>query len=458
MNKLFKGIIAFAIVLCACSGENGVDGQNGKDAEVNIDSLANVIREEITGSLWDTLYAKPYIDTVYNALFDNTFASKWMDSVRNALLDSLRDADYEDLYTKLYDSVYSDIYSQTTIRSLDGFIYYAKENIYGSFANQYPLMYKTFKSGKDSNFVPLSVSVRNQCLKSTKNAAPCNYKKIMVQAWIPGFTDTASVTSFVNPDTSAKFSPKFKFDNKALAKLTSSEKAQYEIRAYALENDHQILFFNGSSPVTIHPMQVFGAELEGVKNINWWYSVWVTPNADSISHILTEISRTLPDTTLKVYQKYTADTSIAQSSRRVVSALFSVLQKRKIKYVQNESLGSVGQKIQYPVETLRKKQGICIETSILFASILEAMGFQAVLVIIPGHSFVGWHSEKDSKVYDFIETTMISNSKATAADAINSAIKTYNAEVEAKNFSTGKSEIVDLATVRKYGILPNDVP
>ena len=48
--------------------------------------------------------------------------------------------------------------------------------------------------------------------------------------------------------------------------------------------------------------------------------------------------------------------------------------------------------------------------------------------------------------------------KATAADAINSAIKTYNAEVEAKNFSTGKSEIVDLATVRKYGILPNDVP
>ena len=63
-----KWILAgiFSVLSLACSGENG---SNGKDATVNVDSLANVIRSEITGTLWDSLYAKPYIDTVYNALF-----------------------------------------------------------------------------------------------------------------------------------------------------------------------------------------------------------------------------------------------------------------------------------------------------------------------------------------------------------------------------------------------------
>lgn len=455
MKKILIGIMAASLFFCACSGENGTDGRDGKDAEINIDSLANVLREEITGSLWDSLYAKPYIDSVYNTLFDNTFASKWMDSVRNALLDSLKESDYDSLYTKLYDSVYNDIYSQNIIRSLDGFIYHAKENINGAFANQYPLMYKGFTDEEGTEYVPLSVAIRNLCQTSVKT--PCNYKKIMVQAWIPGFTDTASITSAVNPNATIKTNPKFTFNREALAKLTNAEKAQYEIRAYALENDHQILFFSSSTPVTIHPMQLFGSEYKGVKNFSWWYGVWITPNMDSIPKILTELARSLPDTTLKVYQKYSADTSIEQSSRRVVSAIFDLLQKRGIKYVQNESIGSVGQKIQYPIETLREKEGICIETSSLFASILEAAGFQPFLVLVPNHSFVGWRINKKSDTLDFIETTLIGNARATAADAINSAIKRYSEEVKAGNFTSGASELIDIEAVRKFGILPNDI-
>lgn len=106
----------FSVLSLACSGENGA---SGKDATVNVDSLANVIRSEITGTLWDSLYAKPYIDTVYNALFNNAFSSSWMDSTREALIDSLKRADFDSLYSKLYDSVYYDIYSQSVIKNLE---------------------------------------------------------------------------------------------------------------------------------------------------------------------------------------------------------------------------------------------------------------------------------------------------------------------------------------------------
>lgn len=96
-------VFAATISLSACSGDNGSDGingadgkdgKNGKDAkEVNVDSLASAIRDEITGTLWDSLYAEPYVDTVYKILFDNAFSDAWMDSVREALIDSLKDAD-----------------------------------------------------------------------------------------------------------------------------------------------------------------------------------------------------------------------------------------------------------------------------------------------------------------------------------------------------------------------------
>ena len=107
---------AFTFSFTACSGEDGADGVAGKDAEevnvdslakairtkvtkdtkkVDVDSLADAIRSEVTKTLWDSLYAEPYVDTIYNILFDNTYSEDWMDSIREALIDSLKDADYD---------------------------------------------------------------------------------------------------------------------------------------------------------------------------------------------------------------------------------------------------------------------------------------------------------------------------------------------------------------------------
>ena len=136
------GILSLGLLLASCSGENGADGRDAE--EVNVDSLATAIRSEVTESLWDTLYAKPYVDTVYKILFDNAFGTAWMDSTRQALVDSLKQADYDSLYAALYDSVYYDIYSQSVIKQLDAYKWTVKEEINLAFANQYPLMYKDY--------------------------------------------------------------------------------------------------------------------------------------------------------------------------------------------------------------------------------------------------------------------------------------------------------------------------
>ena len=452
--------IGLGALLASCSGENGVDGRDGRDATVNLDSLTNVLRAEITGTLWDSLYAKPYVDTVYQILFDNAYGESWMDSARQRLVDSLREADFDSLYQTLYDSVYADIYSQSVIRTLDADVYTVKEDIYGAFANQYPLMYKDFRANGSAYPVPLSVQVRNTCETgySGYSSVPCRYKTVMVKAWIEGFTDTATVTKTVNPNAMETLAPSFRFDDAALYAVKSATAAQFQIRAYALENDHEILFYSASKPTTIHPMQINGGELVGVQNRNWWWAVWSTPAMDSIGNILNDLRARLPDGTVKVYQQYSADASISASSKRVAKAVFDALHARGIAYVQNNGAGSIGQKVNYPVEVLRERSGLCIETTMLFASVFEALGFETLVVEVPGHAFVGWITEEGGNVADFLETTMVGSATATFNDANSAALQRYNEEQSAGSFSSGTSSIIRLKTVREYGILPNVVP
>ncbi|MBR4785154.1 MAG: hypothetical protein IK012_07865 [Fibrobacter sp.] len=460
LKKIFTkvAIVSALAILGACSGADGVDGVDGKDAaEVNVDSLADVLREEITGTLWDSLYAKPYVDTVYKVLFNNAFADAWMDSVRDALLDSLKLADYDSLYEKLYDSVYTDIYSRDVIHTLAGWIASIKPNINGAFANLYPLMYREF-AGEEGNGsgIPIGVGLRQTCDRTVSTS--CRWKKVMVKSWIEGFTDTATVTGSLNPDATITLTPVFKFNNDALLAITTPTKASIQVEAYALENDHEILFYSATEQVTINPMQINGGEVDGVKNREWYSAVWVTPNMDSIPQILDEVAALLPGNTLKVYQQYPEDETMMQSSSRVVKAVFEVLQKRKIHYIENNGAGSIGQKVNYPIEVLRSKQAICNEFSYLVASVLEAIGFQVYIVITTNHMFIGWAGEKGSTALGFLETTMLAHENATFEDAYESASNEFVKQQEEGNFENGSSIVFFLQAAREYGITPNNIP
>jgi hypothetical protein len=82
---------------------------------------------------------------------------------------------------------------------------------------------------------------------------------------------------------------------------------------------------------------------------------------------------------------------------------------------------------------------------------------QVFIVHIPEHAFVGWRTEKNSNVLDFVETTLIGG-ESTFSYANKSGIDKFNAQKEAGNFESGEAELIDIEAVRKYGIMPNDIP
>ena len=460
--------------IAGANGLNGLDGApgaNGQDAVVNIDSLVTIIRNEISTSILDSLNAAPYTDTAYKALFDKAYYIAWMDSVRQSIIDSLKATTPDSLYAKIYDSVYSDIYGQSIIQNLYAEDAGLKDEIYGAYANQYPNMYDDYPlvlpSG-DSIPMPFPIAIWNNCVSYSKS---CDSRKVLVKSWISGFTDTATITSIVAPSDTIYLSPTFHFDNEKLYALSTSEQAIRQVEVYALENDAKILFYSESKPVTIHPMQLFGLErilgdsafpysVTGYKNANdWWIAAWVTPMSDSITALIGEIAKLLPNEKLLVYQKYYSNLSMTENMRIVVAAIFNVLQSRNIKYVQNTGTAILGQLVNYPAETLRKKQGICIETAVLFASILERLGFETSIILTSTHAFVGWLIEEENgEVIDLIETTMIGDANATFTDANNRGIEEYNQQMENGNFTTGESSIIPIDFMREIGIMPNSIP
>ena len=341
---------------------------------------------------------------------------------------------------------------------------FTKTDVYGAFANQYSLMYDVFLYQDSTIPMPFPIEVANFCESSTKS---CDPKTVVIKSWISGFTDTSKITLNLGANEDTVVSPSFTFDDDALFALTSPKKATRHIEAYALEDGQQKTFYSISPTLTIHPMQIFGDNEEVFRYDddyqsmpelrNYWYSVFVTPEADSISAMVGEIANKLPNGQLLVYQRYSEDASIRESLLRVVEAVFEVLQSRRIKYIEETGSSSVGQRINYPVETLRKKQGICIETAVLFASILERLDFYVQIIITPNHAFVGWMTEEDG-VIDFVETTMIGNINATFWDAYEEGIDEYNEQIRLGNFVSGVSNVVDIHTARDVHILPNNIP
>lgn len=526
--------------LAGTNGKDGAPGANGKDAVVNIDSLAEVIRKEVSGSIWDSLYSEPNVDTVYKNLFDNAFGKAWMDSTRQAiidslyaesymdsvngdlfekafgkewmdsvrqtlidslyaetyvdsvyrssfdsafseawidsarqaLIDSLKEADYDSLYNKLYDSVYSDIYRQSVIRTLYAEDAGVKDEIYGAYANQYSLMYKDYPlvlPNGDSVPMPFPIMIENKCDPMIET---CSSRKVLVKSWISNFTDTATVSGIVNINDTLILSPVFHFDENKLYAQTSPKQAIRQVQVYALENDDAILFYSESKPVTIHPMQVYGVErISGDSAFpyaimpnehQYWIGAWVTPMADSITRIVNEIASKLPNGELLVYQKYPDDETLENSIWRVINAAFDALQSRNIKYIQNTSAASLGQKVNYPMETLRKKQGICIETAVLFASVLERLGFVTFIVFVPGHAFVGWINNIDEDDFEraamFVETTMIGDAQWTFLDAVLEGINKYFDNAGKGYFDSGEAVVVPIQLLRQVGIMPNNIP
>lgn len=145
-------------------------------------------------------------------------------------------------------------------------------------------------------------------------------------------------------------------------------------------------------------------------------------------------------------------TGTDENAMAALESLYNGLRDGGYKYV-TESVtfwtNEFGQYIQYPAETITHRGGNCVDLSLLFSAMLEAVGIQTYLTLSTGHcQFVAIMPE--SRQWIPVEETLVGDPAATLRDAIDAAMQWYK-----EQSNQGTYMFIDVEDAWASGIVPS---
>jgi hypothetical protein len=110
----------------------------------------------------------------------------------------------------------------------------------------------------------------------------------------------------------------------------------------------------------------------------------------------------------------------ANSAYRQVWAIWHVLTEHGIRYSGTDPAIERGprvfsQRVRLLADTWADRSANCIDGSVLIASVLQRVGLRSFLVLVPGHAFVGFHTDADAQHAVYLETTLLGGHVAAQA-------------------------------------------
>ena len=179
-------------------------------------------------------------------------------------------------------------------------------------------------------------------------------------------------------------------------------------------------------------------------------AAWVTPNNAVVEQILSNAKEKRWTRSLSGYQNPDV---VSQ-----VQAIFNAVRSAHVSYVNSSmSFGTVGftQRVRLPQESILQKSANCIDGAVLFSSLFENIGLEPLIVLIPGHAFVGVRLAPNSRETLFIETTLVGRRVISLESTFNAAVREGNAEYN-NLITTNPSSvhIIDIKKERENGIYP----
>jgi hypothetical protein len=227
--------------------------------------------------------------------------------------------------------------------------------------------------------------------------------------------------------------------------------------------DHAVLF-KEVTKVTAQPkdqlpvlLRSHGGDFRSAFSLE---AAWVTPASPAVVSLLDAAKAKAPGGHFE---------GAAGASFPQVRAVWDELRSRGVSFRRDPQIDSEARESEpcrLATEVLGKGTGNALESSVLFASLLEAIGLDVILVRTPGHRMVAWlptkgdsgTSEAASTIKSplgkafFLETTMVGEGPFDAA-LIRGAAE-WVAEVNSGAVPAGRSKVESLAALRHGGITP----
>lgn len=189
---------------------------------------------------------------------------------------------------------------------------------------------------------------------------------------------------------------------------------------------------------------------ESMKLCPWMFAAYVNENHPYSEEIRKEALKTGIVESFSGYQQ-DADGVLLQ-----VFAIWNVLQQRGVRYSNvTTTSGKVenvyAQQVRFVDQTITSSQANCVDGSVIFASILRQIGIEPVLVLVPGHMFVGFYLKPDDdNSLRFLETTCLGDADLSKISSLKEMPSSIQKGVESLK-NNGLSEAQISASVDSFG-------
>jgi hypothetical protein len=217
-----------------------------------------------------------------------------------------------------------------------------------------------------------------------------------------------------------------------------------------------------SLKITLKTGEQIYADSKTIQMLPIGYYVWVlgendrrfsspvlaTPHADAVQKVISAAARATPWNSILGYQEAEGYSHLEILDYQM-RAVYNVLQNLGVTYVSTSTTftSTDAQRVRLPVQTLSDNSGNCIETTLLFDAIFEAIGFHTYFVFITGHVYLAVQEWPDSDRVVPLETTMLGF--GTYDQARSTGLDEYGKAPDDQQYLQ-----VDVQKVRNAGIEP----
>ena len=233
--------------------------------------------------------------------------------------------------------------------------------------------------------------------------------RVRVRCWVEGYSAEAVTTLDLGSNAVGKASLLPTFYPHALAAVHELTLATLHVHIEDLDKarvlrheSHPIwLLARNSAPIRVRLNDESGWVEQDMRD---YLAAFVTPHDPELAPCLRIAALRHAQQMLAGYQS-----PVDAQARAIYDALKEEL---NLLYVNsfvdfNPDGNSTTQRVRLPRETLHDRQANCIDGSLLFASLLEAISLHPALVTLPGHAIVAWQTTEDADTWTCLDTTKL---------------------------------------------------
>lgn len=183
---------------------------------------------------------------------------------------------------------------------------------------------------------------------------------------------------------------------------------------------------------------------------------WVTPHDSHVEAILSRAKEFMVGRRLPGYESWKSPEAQERTTYAQAKAIYRALQKKGVSYVKSsatlgpQSNAEVTERVRMPQESLRHASANCIDGVVLYASLFENLGMNPVIVLVPGHAYVGVRVADGSDRFLYLETSL------TGRARFETALRA--ASVGLAKYKESQIRRIPIATARQAGIYPMPGP